>query len=133
MLAQHSISRFRVIESDPKMTATEIVFQAMVAMIGLSAIWVFLDARQRGLGEPAAGRGWLSRIKPASWAALTLFVWVGVFFPLYLIVRRGHPVITERKDWTATLLGWLVLGCAVVMVSAAAGVGTDGVLALSRL
>lgn len=100
------------------MSATELSMQAVICMIGISAVWVFMDAKARGFGENQAA-GWLLRAKPATWAALTLFMWIGAFLPVYLVVRTGRPVIKGREDWVASLLGWLVIACAAVAVVAA--------------
>lgn len=55
----------------------------------LAAVYVYLDAKKRGIG-PVSGEkqelGSLNTWSPGTWAILTLLFWI-IFFPLYLIKR----------------------------------------------
>jgi len=69
----------------------------VTATITLSAAWVYFDATNNKIGKVAGRSGFLN-MSAGSWAAATLYFWIGAL-PLYLLKRsalvaiaREHPV-----------------------------------------
>jgi hypothetical protein len=65
-----------------------------LAVVGLTSLWVFLDARQLGARQGLLGGGARDN-SPGGWFAFCLFLWI-VGFPLYLVTRGRIRAASSR-------------------------------------
>lgn len=66
----------------------------IVAVVVVSAIWVYWDATQSKIGK-IAGAGGMFNLSAGAWAVVTLLLWI-IGFPAYL-VKRGS-LIEQAKE-----------------------------------
>jgi len=58
----------------------------LIAVIALSAVWVYLDATQHGIGKNPDGEGAFN-MPAGQWAIVTLGLWI-IGLPSYLYARK---------------------------------------------
>ena len=84
---------------------------AIIAVIGLSGIWVFWDARNNKIGK-FPGKASLLNISAGALGGATLLLWI-VAFPLYLIKRSS--LVERAKATPATASGNVAFAvCAII-------------------
>jgi hypothetical protein len=84
---------------------------AIVAIIGISGVWVFWDARKNKIGK-FPGKASLLNISSGALGGATLLLWI-VTFPLYLIKRSS--LIERAKETPASPSGNVAFAvCAVI-------------------
>jgi hypothetical protein len=66
----------------------------VVAVIAISAVWVYLDATKHKIGKIPDGKGMLN-MSAGAWGVVTLLLWI-IGFPAYLIKRSD--LIAKAKE-----------------------------------
>jgi len=81
----------------------------IVAVVAVSAVWVYLDATKNKIGKIPDGKG-MFNMSAGAWGVVTLLLWI-IGFPAYLIKRgtliekaKENPIeISGRNGKTAAL------------------------------
>ena len=81
---------------------------AIVAVIAVSAVWVYLDATGHRIGK-IPDQGGFFNLSAGAWGAGTLLLWI-VGFPAYLMKRgsliaraKSHPIEVKGR-WAKTMI-----------------------------
>ena len=61
----------------------------IIAVVAVSAVWVYLDATKNKIGKIPDGKG-MFNMSAGAWCAVTLGLWI-IGFPAYLINRDSRP------------------------------------------
>ena len=100
----------------------------LIAVVALSAVWVYLDATKNKIGEIPDSKG-MFNVSAGAWGSLTLLLWV-IGFPAYLIKRgrlieraKENPIeVTGRGGKAAALSivggSWVLLSVSGIVSSA---------------
>jgi hypothetical protein len=72
----------------------------VVAIIVVSAVWVYMDATGHKIGRVKEAGG-LFNMSAGAWSVVTMFLWI-VGFPAYLIKRSA---LIERAETTPVEVG----------------------------
>jgi hypothetical protein len=76
----------------------------VVAIIVISALWVYWDATGNRIGK-IPGAGGVLNMSAGAWAVVTMFLWI-IGFPIYLIKRS--TLIEKAKSQPVEVKGRLV-------------------------
>ena len=58
----------------------------LIAIVAVSAAWVYLDATRHRIGKIPGAKGMLN-MSAGAWGAVTLGLWI-IGFPAYLVARK---------------------------------------------
>lgn len=99
----------------------------LIAIVAVSAVWVYLDATRHRIGKIPGAKGMLN-MSAGAWGAVTLGLWI-IGFPAYLVARKGliakaqeNPVEVSGRTVKAIILA--ALGGLWLLASAASVVST---------
>lgn len=67
----------------------------IVAVIAISAVWVYLDATKNKIGKIPDGKG-MFNMSAGAWGVVTLLLWI-IGFPAYLI-KRGDLIEKAKEN-----------------------------------
>ena len=79
----------------------------LVAVIGVSSVWVYLDASKHRIGK-LGGKGFFN-LSAGGWGVVTMMLWI-VGFPSYLIKRSGLKATAEDMPVTSPKRGLKAAG-----------------------
>jgi hypothetical protein len=97
----------------------------IVAVVSISATWVYLDATKNNIGEIPDAKG-MFNISAGAWGTITLLLWI-IGFPAYLIKRgdliiraNDNPVTATGRGGKAALFSvigglWIILTIGAVV------------------
>jgi len=100
----------------------------IIAIVSVSAVWVYLDATKNKIGKIPDGKG-MFNMSAGVWGIVTLLLWI-IGFPAYLIKRgdliekaKENPVEVKGRGGKAAALSilgslWVLMSVGGVVLSA---------------
>jgi|TARA_B110000908_G_C10074340_1_gene366562 hypothetical protein len=103
----------------------------IIAVVAVSAVWVYLDATKNKIGKIPDGKG-MFNMSAGAWGAVTLGLWI-IGFPAYLINRgdliektKENPIVVKGRGGKAAVLSiigglWILMSLGDVALSSLPG------------